>query len=73
VGWRTSTDRSSPDNLPGTVLDREREQQAARIAEAEAIVSEWTAPPDVDAALDFYTGLLDLVQGKVRQARGTSN
>lgn len=52
-------------------IDREREQQAARIAEAEAIVSEWTAPPDVDAALDFYTGLLDLVQGKVRQARGT--
>jgi hypothetical protein len=35
------------------VLDRECEQQAARIAEAEAIVSEWAAPPDVDAALGF--------------------
>jgi hypothetical protein len=53
-------------------IDRDREAQARRIAEAESVVSEWTAPPDVDAALDFYTGLLDLVQGQVRQADGTA-
>jgi hypothetical protein len=52
-------------------LDHEREAQQQVIARAEAVVSEWTGPPDVNAALDFYSSLLDLVQGKVRQARGT--
>ena len=29
------------------------------------MVSEWTGPPDVDAALDFYDGLVELVQGRI--------
>jgi hypothetical protein len=52
-------------------IDSERADRQQAIAEAEAVVSEWAGPPDVDAALDFYTGLVDLVQGRVQQARGT--
>jgi DNA invertase Pin-like site-specific DNA recombinase len=44
----------------------------ASIAEAEAVVSEWTGPPDMDAALDFYSELVDFVTGQVREARGTA-
>ena len=51
-------------------IDAEREAQSKVIAQAEAVVSEWTGPPDLDAALDFYRGLTDLVNGKVREARG---
>jgi hypothetical protein len=51
-------------------IDRDREAQAARIAEAEAVLAEWATPPDVDAALDFYNSLLDAIQGRVEQARG---
>jgi hypothetical protein len=51
-------------------IDAEREAQSRVIAQAEAVVSEWTGPPDLDAALDFYRGLTDLVNGKVREARG---
>src|SRR4051794_11527949 len=51
-------------------IDRERDAQQKLIAEAEAIVSEWSGPPDLDAALDFYRELVDLVNDKVRKARG---
>ncbi len=40
-----------------------------QIAKAEALISEW-ATPDLDAGLDFYNRLRDLVEGQVRQARG---
>ena len=49
-------------------IDREREAQAVRIAEAEAMAGEWSAPPDVDAALDFYNRLVDAIQGRIEQA-----
>lgn len=39
------------------------------IAEADALISEWSAP-DLDAGLDFYNRLRDLVEGQVRQAGG---
>ena len=51
-------------------IDAEREAQSKVIAQAEAVVSEWTGPPDLGAALDFYRGLTDLVNGKGRKARG---
>lgn len=51
-------------------VDRERAVQAQGIAQAESIVSEWSGPPDVDAALDFYMGLVGLVQGKLSEASG---
>ena len=51
-------------------IDRLREQQIQRIVEAEAVAAEWEGPPDLDAVLDFYNGLIDIVSGKVRQARG---
>jgi hypothetical protein len=51
-------------------LDADRGQQQQRIAEAEAVVAEWSGPPDLDAALDFYNGLVDLTQGRVARAQG---
>jgi DNA invertase Pin-like site-specific DNA recombinase len=51
-------------------IDAKREAQANRIAEAEAVVAEWTAPPNIDATLDFYSDLVDLVQGRVSKAIG---
>ena len=49
-----------------------RPSSERRSSEAEALVSEWSGPPDVDAALDFYTELVDLVQGRIQQGRGCS-
>ena len=43
-----------------------------RHAEIEAQIAEWSGPPDVDAALDFYTELVDLVQGRIKQAEGAA-
>lgn len=54
-------------------IDRERNALLRNIEEAEAIVSEWAGPPDVDAALDYYGRLVDLVQGKVKQAEGAAD
>jgi hypothetical protein len=34
-------------------------------------VAEWSAAPDVNAALDFYMELLDLIRGRVREADGS--
>ena len=36
--------------------------------QAEARLAEWTAEPDLDAALDFYNDLMAHVQGKLRSA-----
>lgn len=51
-------------------LDRARAAQEVRIAEAEAMLAEWSAPPDVNGALDFYNGLVDVIEGLVKHARG---
>ena len=47
-------------------IDRLRAEQEQAIQQAEAVVSEWTGPPDVDAALEYYSALVDLVQGRIR-------
>jgi len=51
-------------------IDAKREAQQQRIREAEAILAEWTAPADVNQALDFYNALLDVIQGHIKQADG---
>lgn len=43
-----------------------------RVAEAEARVAEWTAEPDVNAALDYYNGIVDLIEGRVAKAQGAA-
>ena len=54
-------------------IDRERAEQEQAIQEAQAIVSGWSGAPDVDALLDFYNGLIDQVQGRIRQAEGAAD
>jgi DNA invertase Pin-like site-specific DNA recombinase len=51
-------------------IDAERADQEHLIGQAEARLSEWSGPPDVDAALDFYSALVDHVQGRIRRAEG---
>lgn len=51
-------------------IDCQREEQEHVIAQAQSVVSEWQGPPDMDAALDFYRSIVDLVEGRVRTARG---
>jgi DNA invertase Pin-like site-specific DNA recombinase len=54
-----------------TRIDAKRETQAQRIAEVESMLAEWTPAAGVDEALDFYAGLMELVQGRVKQAQGS--
>ena len=51
-------------------IDRDREAQSVRIADAEARLAEFDGQVDADAALDFYNGLVETVQGRVLGARG---
>jgi len=51
-------------------IDREREAQERRIAEAEAVLAEWASEPHMDAALDFYNEIADAVQGRIGRADG---
>jgi DNA invertase Pin-like site-specific DNA recombinase len=51
-------------------IDRNRRQQEQVIAQAESVLSEWQASPDVDTALDFYSTVRDLIQGRVKKAKG---
>jgi DNA invertase Pin-like site-specific DNA recombinase len=53
---------------PVAKLDRQCDQAREEIAEAEAVLSEFSAPPDVDAALDFYNELVDVVTGRIERA-----
>jgi hypothetical protein len=32
------------------------------------VVSEWSSPPDLDAALDYYGQLVDQVKGRIQKA-----
>jgi hypothetical protein len=54
-------------------VDGLREHHGRALAEAEAVLGEWTGSRDVDAALDFYNQLADLVQGQLRNARGAED
>ena len=54
-------------------IDGEIAAQQQQITEgAEAVVSEWSGPRDVDAALDYYGELAELVQGRIEKAEGAS-
>jgi hypothetical protein len=41
-----------------------------QIVTAEAMLEKWDATPDVDVALDFYSELLDVIQGRIRDQHG---
>jgi hypothetical protein len=51
-------------------MDARREAQQQRVVDAEAVLAEWAPPPNLNAALEFYSELLDLVQGRVKKAQG---
>jgi DNA invertase Pin-like site-specific DNA recombinase len=51
-------------------IDRERQTQRQKIAEAEAVISEWSGHPDADAALDYYIAIREVIEGKLRAAKG---
>ena len=53
-------------------MDAKREAQAQRIAEAEAVLAEWTPPAGVDKALDVYSRLRDSLQGRTAKANGAA-
>ena len=54
-------------------IDGERDSVRRQIDEGEAVLGEWEGPPDVDAALDFYGELVELVQGRIKQASGADD
>jgi DNA invertase Pin-like site-specific DNA recombinase len=49
-------------------IDREIAAQDTQVAAAEVLLEEWNQTPDVDDALDFYSELLDILQGRIRNA-----
>jgi DNA invertase Pin-like site-specific DNA recombinase len=51
-------------------MDAKRKSQAETIADAEAMVAEFATTPNVNAALDAYSELLDLINGRVGKAQG---
>jgi hypothetical protein len=51
-------------------IDAKRDAQQQRVVDAEAVLSEWVPTPNLNAALDYYSELLDLVQGRVQKAQG---
>jgi DNA invertase Pin-like site-specific DNA recombinase len=51
-------------------IDGERAEQRRLIEEAEAVIGEWSGPPDLDAALDYYAALVDHVHGRIAKADG---
>ncbi|WP_205697473.1 recombinase family protein [Conexibacter sp. SYSU D00693] len=53
-------------------VEAQQTEALARVAEAEARVGEWTAEPDVNAALDYYNEIVDLIEGRVAKARGAA-
>jgi hypothetical protein len=51
-------------------MDAKRKSQQQRVVDAEAVLAEWAPTPNLNAALTFYSELLDLVQGRVKKAQG---
>jgi DNA invertase Pin-like site-specific DNA recombinase len=47
------------------MIDRDREVQARRIQETEAMLSEWEDAPDVDAVHDYYDRLVEAVLRRI--------
>jgi DNA invertase Pin-like site-specific DNA recombinase len=55
---------------PVAKLDQQRGAARAETEEAEAVAAEWSGAPDMDAVLDFYNGLVDVIHGRIEQAPG---
>jgi hypothetical protein len=53
-------------------LRDQRRQRERELAEAEARVAEWTAEPDVDAAIDHYAEVYELINGRLAHAHGAA-
>jgi hypothetical protein len=53
-------------------IDGDLGAQERRLREAEARAQEWAAEPAIDAALDYYNGLVELVRGQIARASGTA-
>lgn len=51
-------------------VEAELTAQERVLADTEARAEEWAAAPALDAALDYYNGLVELIRGRVRQASG---
>jgi DNA invertase Pin-like site-specific DNA recombinase len=51
-------------------IDAAVEAQERAAADAESRAAEWQAEPSLDAALDFYNGIVELIGGRVRRASG---
>src|SRR5262249_27467540 len=49
-------------------IDQQREALETLVSDAEARLGEWSAAPGADAVLDWYTGIRDLVTGKIAKA-----
>jgi hypothetical protein len=49
-------------------IEAEADELRERIAAAEARLGEWTAEPDLDAALDFHNRLVDHARGRIADA-----
>jgi DNA invertase Pin-like site-specific DNA recombinase len=64
------------DDLAATALreiaryEDELRGKAAEVREKEAQVEEWTAEPEIDAALDYYNEIQELIAGRLSRARG---
>jgi DNA invertase Pin-like site-specific DNA recombinase len=49
-------------------IDLERAVQDSRIVSAETVLAEWDAAPSMDDELEFYSEVLDFVQGRLSNA-----
>jgi len=64
------------DDLAATALreaqrmEADRDDHARAIADAEQRLTNWSADPDLDAALDAYNRIADLIAGRIGQAKG---
>jgi hypothetical protein len=68
--YRRAGDRALADQamLELARIDADAAELRERIATAEARLAEWTAEPDIDAALDFYNRLVEHVRGRIADA-----
>jgi site-specific DNA recombinase len=54
-------------------MDQQLEAQRQAVEDEQAMLSEWTGPPDVDEALDYYNQIVDVVGGKLDSAQGMTD
>jgi hypothetical protein len=51
-------------------IDQQRRNIGSDISDAEAQLAEWTASLSGDLVLDWYSGVVDVIQGRVAKAQG---